>query len=67
MNIIITIIIVIAAIIALLLIIALFLRKEYNISREIIINKPVADVFDYLTKICHARSLYVLTGILYME
>ena len=47
MNILITILLTIAGIIALLLIIALFVKKEYNIHREIIINAPLQKVFDY--------------------
>lgn len=35
-------------IIALLFIIALFMRKDYNIHREIIINAPKQKVYDYL-------------------
>lgn len=48
MNILITILLIIAGIIALLLIIGLFSRKDYAISREVIINKPVPTVFDYV-------------------
>lgn len=48
MNILITILLVLAGIIALLLIFALFMKKEYNIHREIIINAPLQNVFDYL-------------------
>ncbi len=48
MNILITILLVIVGIIALLLIIALFVKKEYYIQREIIINAPLQKVFDYI-------------------
>ena len=48
MNIIITILLVVAAIISLLLIIALFIKKEHYVKREIIINAPRQEVFDYL-------------------
>ena len=34
--------------VALLLILALFLKKEYGVQREITINKPKLEVFDYL-------------------
>jgi uncharacterized protein YndB with AHSA1/START domain len=37
-----------AAIIALALIAALFIEKEYAVEREITINKPVSEVFDYI-------------------
>lgn len=40
--------IVIAIIIAIPLIIALFVSKEYAVEREITINKPKAEVFDYV-------------------
>jgi hypothetical protein len=48
MNIFIIILIVIAAIVALFLITALFVKKEYSIHREIIINKPKGVVFNYI-------------------
>ncbi len=35
-------------IIVLLLIVALFVSKDYAIEREIVINKPKAEVFDYV-------------------
>ena len=38
----------IVAIIALLLIVALFVKKEYTIQREITINRPNREVFDYI-------------------
>ncbi|MGC4232253.1 MAG: SRPBCC family protein [Niabella sp.] len=39
---------VIAGIIVLLLITALFVKKEFAITKEIVINKPVAEVFNYV-------------------
>ncbi len=39
---------VILALVALLLIVALFVKKEFSVTREIEINKPVATVFDYV-------------------
>jgi hypothetical protein len=48
MNIVITILLVIAAIIALIFLVALFIKKEYRIEKEIIINKPKSEVFDYV-------------------
>jgi len=48
MSILITILLVIAGIIALLLIIALFMKREHNVKREIIINAPWQKVFDFL-------------------
>ncbi|MBC8054916.1 MAG: SRPBCC family protein [Sphingobacteriaceae bacterium] len=43
-----TILTVILIIIALPMLIALFVKKEYNIERNIIINKPRQEVFDYV-------------------
>ena len=43
-----TIVIVAAIIIAIPLIIALFIKKEYTVKREIIINKPKPAVFNYI-------------------
>ncbi|MFP9112694.1 SRPBCC family protein [Flavobacterium sp. RHBU_3] len=37
----------ILVIIVLLLVIALILPKEYKVEREVVVNKPVAEVFDY--------------------
>jgi hypothetical protein len=42
------ILIVIAVIIAIPLILALFVKKEYSVEREIIINKPKQEVYDYV-------------------
>jgi hypothetical protein len=41
----------IASLIALLLIVALFVRKNYSLEREIVINKPKQEIFDYLKSI----------------
>ncbi|MEI6815613.1 MAG: SRPBCC family protein [Bacteroidota bacterium] len=38
----------IVAVIAILLIVALFIKKDYTIEREVSINKPKQDVFDYI-------------------
>lgn len=48
MNTIITILLVVVGVIALLLIIALFIRREHYVKREIIINAPRQQVFDYV-------------------
>jgi hypothetical protein len=48
MNILVTLLLVIVAIIAIFLIIALFSKKSYSLQREIIINKPTREVFDYI-------------------
>ena len=48
MNILIAILLIIAGIIALLLIIGLFMKKEYYVKREIIINVPSQTAFDFL-------------------
>ncbi|MFT3704508.1 MAG: SRPBCC family protein [Agriterribacter sp.] len=46
-----TTLLVVAGIIVLLLIIAFVTRKTYNVQREIIINAPVQQVFDYLKQL----------------
>lgn len=48
MKMIVKILIVIVVIIAILLIVALFVKKEYSIQREITINKPRQEVFNYI-------------------
>jgi uncharacterized protein YndB with AHSA1/START domain len=48
MNILLIILGVIGSLLALVLILALFIKKEYVIEQEIIINKPVAEVFNYI-------------------
>ncbi|MEK6782313.1 MAG: SRPBCC family protein [Bacteroidota bacterium] len=51
MTIVITILLALAGIVALLFILALFIKKEYTIYREIIINKPKQIVFDYVRQL----------------
>jgi uncharacterized protein YndB with AHSA1/START domain len=48
MNILITILLILAGLIVLLLVIGLFSRKDYAISREVVIDRPVPVVFDYV-------------------
>jgi len=48
MNTLLTILFVIAGFVGLVMLIALFMRKNYHIEREIIINAPAQKVFDYL-------------------
>jgi hypothetical protein len=48
MKILVGIILVLAGIIVLLLIIGLFLRKDYSVGKEVVINKSKTTVFDYL-------------------
>ncbi len=45
------ILIAILIIIAIPLVIALFTRKEYSVAREVTINKPKAEVFEYIKQI----------------
>ncbi|KIC95817.1 SRPBCC family protein [Flavihumibacter solisilvae] len=40
--------IVLGSIIALLLVIALFVKKDYSVTREVTINKPKGEVFNYV-------------------
>lgn len=51
MNILIIFLSIIGGIIALLLVVAAFARKKYSVERSIVINKPVAEVFDYVKHI----------------
>jgi uncharacterized protein YndB with AHSA1/START domain len=48
MKIVKVILLVVVAIIALVLIIALFVKKDYAVEREVTINKPKAEVFNYI-------------------
>jgi uncharacterized protein YndB with AHSA1/START domain len=48
MSIVISILLVIAGLIALLLIIALLTKKDFSLQKEVIINRPKQQVFDYL-------------------
>jgi hypothetical protein len=48
MDILIAILLLLAAIILVFLIAALFIKRDYTIEREIVINKPKAEVFNYV-------------------
>jgi len=48
MNILITVVLIIVGVVALLLVIAFFTKKGYVIEREIVIQKPKDDVFNYV-------------------
>lgn len=48
MNILITILLILAGLIVVILVIAALSKTEYSIQREIIINKPVQQVFDFI-------------------
>lgn len=48
MKILLVILIVATSIVVLLLIIGIFLKKEYSVVREVIINKPKRTVFDFI-------------------
>jgi uncharacterized protein YndB with AHSA1/START domain len=48
MGILITILLVIAAVVALFLIIALIVKKDFTLEKQVVINRPKADVFNYL-------------------
>lgn len=58
-----TVIAVLAGIILLLLIVALFLPKDYFIEREILIDQPKAEVFDFITHLKNQElfSKWVMT------
>lgn len=49
----------IAAIIVLVLVVALFMPREYSISRSVVINKPKAEVFDFVKHIKNQDSYSV--------
>jgi hypothetical protein len=42
------ILVIIAIIVAIPLVLALFVKKEYSVEREIVINKPKQEVYDYI-------------------
>lgn len=48
MSVLITILVAIALLVGIILLIAAFTKKDYSLYREIIISRPVADVFDYV-------------------
>jgi hypothetical protein len=48
MNILISILLILVGIIVLFLIIGLFVKKDYSVRREVIINKPKTLVFSYI-------------------
>jgi hypothetical protein len=50
------IIITLVVIVVCLLLIALFGKKEYTISREIVINKPKKEVFDYIKLVKNSEN-----------
>lgn len=56
MNILTILLIVLAIVIAIPLIVALFVNKEYTIEKEVAINRPNADVFDYIKHIKNQRN-----------
>lgn len=41
----------IVAFIAIMFVVALFVKKDYAISKEIVVNKPKQQVFDYISKL----------------
>ena len=55
-----TIIIIIFTVIAVLLLIGLFIKKDYEISRSITINRPQIDVFNYLKYIKNQKNYHTL-------
>ncbi len=48
MNLLLTIIGIIAGILVLLLVIALFVKKDYSVQRDIVINKSTPEVYNYI-------------------
>ena len=54
--IIVKIIVVLVAVIAVALVIALFTKDKYSLSREVVINKPRQEVFDYIKLLSKQQS-----------
>lgn len=50
------ILIVLGSVIALVLIVALFVKKEHTIEKEIMINKPKADVYNYVKLLANQNN-----------
>jgi hypothetical protein len=50
------ILIILAAIVALFLIVAAFVKSEYSVEKEVIINKPKQEVFDYVKYLKNQNS-----------
>ena len=48
MNVLVVILKVIAAIVVLILVVALFVKKDYGVEREVVINQPKEKVFTYI-------------------
>jgi len=48
MKIVFIILIALLSLVALLLLVGLFMKKEYHVSREVVINKPKHSVFEYI-------------------
>lgn len=48
MNMLVLVIVLVASLVALLLILALFVKKEHYVKREIVIDAPVQQVFDFV-------------------
>lgn len=51
MKILVTLLLILAAIIVLLLIVAMFIKKDFSLQKQVLINKPKQQVFDYLKMI----------------
>lgn len=51
MNILIIMLLVIVALIALVLIAALFVKIEYSVRKKVLIDKPLAGVFEYVRQL----------------
>jgi hypothetical protein len=61
MNILLWIIVILAGIIALFLITGVFIKKDYSVSREVLVAKPKGFVFDYL-KLLKNQNLWSVWG-----
>lgn len=61
MNILLWIIVILAGIIAFFLVIGFFTKKDYSVSREVLVGKPKAIVFNYL-KMLKNQNLWSVWG-----
>ena len=57
------ILVILAIIIAIPLILGLFIKKDFNIERQITINKPKSEVFDYIRYIKNQNKFSVWTNL----
>lgn len=62
MNALLTVLAIVVAIVVLLLVIALFIKKEYTVTREIVVSQPRQKVFDYIKYLRNQDSFSKWSG-----